>query len=142
MSARKRVVVVTGGGGGIGAAIAESLGRAGDFVVTMDPLLSIDGSESLPQPQETTASRIIAAGGAARASGVSVTDEAAVRELFAQLSDEFGGLDAVVNVAGITRPTSFATGSDEDWLSVLSVHLDRSEERRVGNERRWMVWRE
>ena len=36
---RKRVAVVTGGGGGIGAAIAEELGRAGAFVVTIDPLV-------------------------------------------------------------------------------------------------------
>jgi NAD(P)-dependent dehydrogenase (short-subunit alcohol dehydrogenase family) len=55
---------------------------------------------------------------------VSVTDELGVRRLFQQLADEFGGLDAVVNVAGITRPTSFAKGSDDDWLGVLSVHLD------------------
>jgi NAD(P)-dependent dehydrogenase (short-subunit alcohol dehydrogenase family) len=121
---RQRVVVVTGGGGGIGAAIAESLGGTGAFVVTVDPLVSIDGSEQLPQPEETTAGRIVAAGGAARASGVSVTDESGVRRLFLELADEFGGLDAVVNVAGISRPTGFCKGSDDDWRSVLSVHLD------------------
>jgi NAD(P)-dependent dehydrogenase (short-subunit alcohol dehydrogenase family) len=124
VSDRQRVVVVTGGGGGIGAAIAESLGRTGAFVVTVDPLVSIDGSERLPQPEETTAGRIVAAGGAARASTVSVTDEPAVQRLFHALADEFSGLDAVVNVAGISRPTSFAGGSDDDWLSVLSVHLN------------------
>ena len=124
MSDRQRVVVVTGGGGGIGAAIAESLGRTGAFVVTVDPLVSVDGSERLPQPEETTAGRIVAAGGAARASAVSVTDEPGVRRLFQELADEFGGLDAVVNVAGISRPTSFTSGSDDDWLGVLSVHLD------------------
>ena len=100
------------------------IGRTGAFVVTVDPLVSVDGSERLPQPEETTAGRIVAAGGAARASAVSVTDEPAVRRLFQELADEFGGLDAVVNVAGISRPTSFAEGSDDDWLSVLSVHLD------------------
>ncbi|MET0698023.1 MAG: SDR family oxidoreductase [Mycobacterium sp.] len=124
MTARQRVVVVTGGGGGIGAAIAESVGRTGAFVVTMDPLVSVDGVEQLPRPQKTTAGRIVAAGGAARASGVSVTDKAEVRQLFGQLAQEFGGLDAVVNVAGISRPTGFARGSDDDWLGVLSVHLD------------------
>lgn len=121
---RQRVVVVTGGGGGIGAAIAEELGRTGAYVVTMDPLVSVDGSEQLPTPEETTAGRIVAAGGSARASSVSVTDRAGVRDLFRSLADELGGLDAVVNVAGITRPTSFAKGSEDDWLSVLSVHLD------------------
>jgi NAD(P)-dependent dehydrogenase (short-subunit alcohol dehydrogenase family) len=124
VSDRQRVVVVTGGGGGIGAAIAESVGRTGAFVVTVDPLVSVDGSEQLPQPEQTTAGRIVAAGGAARASGVSVTDESGVRRLFDALADEFGGLDAVVNVAGISRPTGFVKGSDDDWLGVLSVHLD------------------
>ncbi len=123
MTAR-RVVVVTGGGGGIGAAIAEELGRQGDVVVTMDPLVSVDGSAPLPPPEETTAGRIVAAGGAARASSVSVTDGDAVSALFAALVDEFGRLDAVVNVAGISRPTSFTGGSEHDWHSVLSVHLD------------------
>jgi NAD(P)-dependent dehydrogenase (short-subunit alcohol dehydrogenase family) len=124
VSPRQRVVVVTGGGGGIGAAIAESIGRTGAFVVTVDPLVSVDGSEQLPAQEETTAGRIIAAGGSARASTVSVTDPAGVHQLFGELADEFGGLAAVINVAGISRPTSFARGSSEDWHSVLSVHLD------------------
>ena len=120
----RRVVVVTGGGGGIGAAIAEELGRRGDRVVTMDPLVTLDGSARLPDPEETTAGRIVAAGGWARASSASVTDADAVRELFDDLVGELGRLDAVVNVAGITRPTGFASGSEEDWRSVLEVHLD------------------
>lgn len=124
MGDRQRVAVVTGGGGGIGAAIAEELGRRGAFVVTVDPLVTLDGSEQLPPPQETTADRIVAAGGSARASSVSVTDRAGVDDLLRGLVDELGGVDAVVNVAGITRPTSFAKGSEEDWRSVLAVHLD------------------
>jgi NAD(P)-dependent dehydrogenase (short-subunit alcohol dehydrogenase family) len=116
--------VVTGGGGGIGAAIAEELGRRGWFVVTVDPLVTLDGSERLPEPEETTAGRIVAAGGSARATSVSVTDAEAVRGLFKDLVDEHGGLDAVVNVAGITRQTYFGRGTEEDWLAVLTVHLD------------------
>ena len=38
----RRVSVVTGGGRGIGAAIAEELARGGDFVVTVDPLVTLD----------------------------------------------------------------------------------------------------
>ncbi|MHB8329265.1 MAG: SDR family NAD(P)-dependent oxidoreductase [Acidimicrobiales bacterium] len=123
MSARQRVAVVTGGGGGIGAAMAEELGRGGWFVVTVDPLVTLDGSERLPEPEQTTAGRIVAAGGSARASSVSVTDGEAVRGLFRELVDEHGGLDAVINVAGITRQTYFAQGTEEDWLAVLAVHL-------------------
>ena len=119
----RRVVVVTGGGAGIGAAIAEELGRRGDFVVTMDPLVTLDGTERLPPAEETTAGRIVAAGGVAEASAVSVTDGDAVRELFDRLVAEHGRLDAVINVAGITRSTSFATGTEDDWAGVLTVHL-------------------
>ena len=121
---RRPVAVVTGGGGGIGAAIAEALGRAGAHVVTVDPLVSLDGAEVLPPAQETTAGRIVAAGGSAQASSVSVTDGDGVRALFAELVEQHGGLDAVVNGAGITRPTGFAKGDEEDWLAVLGVHLD------------------
>ena len=52
------------------------------------------------------------------------TDAEAIAALFADLVTEHGRLDAVVNVAGITRPTGFASGTDEDWAAVLSVHLD------------------
>jgi hypothetical protein len=55
---------------------------------------------------------------------VSVTDGVAVRDLFGELVDEHGGLDAVVNVAGITRQTYFGRGTEEDWLAVLAVHLE------------------
>ncbi len=123
MSARQRVAVVTGGGAGIGAAIAEELGRSGWFVVTLDPLVTLDGSERLPEPEHTTVGRIVAAGGSAQASAASVTDGGAVRDLFRQLADQHGGLDAVVNVAGITRQTYFGQGTEEDWLAVLEVHL-------------------
>ena len=86
MTAGPRVVVVTGGGAGIGAGIAEELGRRGAFVVTMDPLVTLDGAEQLPVPEETTAGRIVAAGGSARASSASVTDATAVHDLFEELA--------------------------------------------------------
>lgn len=123
MNTRQPVAVVTGGGAGIGAAVAGELGRNGWFVVTADPLVTLEGTERLPEPEETTAGRIVAAGGAARASSVSVTDGEAVSSLFAELADEHGGVDAVVNVAGITRQAGFAHGSEEDWLALLEVHL-------------------
>ena len=123
VSTRQRVAVVTGGGGGIGGAIAEDLGRSGWFVVTVDPLVTLDGTEQLAQTEETTAGRIVAAGGTARASSASVTDGEALRTLFCELADERGGLDAVVNVAGITRQSYYARGTEEDWLALLEVHL-------------------
>jgi NAD(P)-dependent dehydrogenase (short-subunit alcohol dehydrogenase family) len=123
VSGHQRVAVVTGGGSGIGAAIAEELGRGGWHVVTLDPLVTLDGSERLAEPEETTAGRILSAGGSAEASSVSVTDGEAVGALFRRLVDECGGLDAVVNVAGITRQCGFGHGSEDDWLALLAVHL-------------------
>ena len=115
MSQRQRVVVVTGGGNGIGAAVASELRRQRWYVVTVDPMLSLDGStksDDAPPPSGD------------RAVDLSVTDAEGVRALFTSLADEFGALDAVVNVAGISRPTSFTAGSEEDWRAVLDVHLN------------------
>jgi len=123
VSTHQQVCVVTGGGGGIGAAIAEELGRHGWFVVTVDPLVTLDGMQTLPEPEQTTAGRIVAGGGSAQASSASVTDGDALRDLFRQLVHEHGSLDAVVNVAGITRQSYFAQGTEEDWLALLEVHL-------------------
>ena len=123
-SERQRVVVVTGGAAGIGAAIAEELGGTGAYVVTLDPVVSVDGSSQAAGEGPNTAQKIVDAGGAARVSNTSVTDRGAVEQLFAQLVKEFGALDAVVNVAGISRPTDFASGIEEDWAAVLAVHLD------------------
>jgi NAD(P)-dependent dehydrogenase (short-subunit alcohol dehydrogenase family) len=118
------VAVVTGGAVGIGAAIAEELGRNGVYVVTVDPGVNVDGTPGEGSTEATTAQRIVEAGGQARASNISVTDEDAVRGLFAELVDEFGALDTVVNVAGISRATGFAHGEEDDWRAVLSVHVD------------------
>ena len=56
-----------------------------------------------------------------QATNVGVMQDA---DLGAATDAGFGALDAVVNVAGISRTTGFATGSDADWRDVLSVHLD------------------
>jgi NAD(P)-dependent dehydrogenase (short-subunit alcohol dehydrogenase family) len=124
VSTRQRVVAVTGGGGGIGGAIAEELGRAGWFVVTVDPLVTLEGTAQLPNVGETTADRIVASGGSAKTSSASVTDGPALHALFGELAEEHGGLDAVVNVAGITRQSYVARGTEEDWLALLDVHLN------------------
>jgi NAD(P)-dependent dehydrogenase (short-subunit alcohol dehydrogenase family) len=111
----QRVVVVTGGGNGIGAAVAAELKRQGWYVVTVDPMLSLDGSAKAADAPPPSGDRAV---------DLSVTDADGVRALFASLVVEFGALDAVINVAGISRPTSFTAGNEADWRAVLDVHLN------------------
>lgn len=118
------MAVVTGGASGIGAAIAEELGRRGAYVVTVDPGVGLDGSPQGGGTSRTTAQRIVDAGGRARASDASVTDAPAIEALCAELVTEHGTLDTVVNVAGIVRATGFASGDEADWRAVLEVHVD------------------
>ena len=116
VSARQRVAVVTGGGGGIGAAIAEELGRSGWFVVTLDPLVTLDGSERLPEPEETTVGRIVAAGGSAQASAASVTDGGAVRDLFGSWpTSTVGSTPSSMWPASPGRPTSGKVPRKTGW---------------------------
>lgn len=124
MTDRQRVAVVTGGGGGIGTAVALDLARRGVAVVAMDPGVGIQG-EPLHEPSaERTARQITGEGGVARASEASVTDADAVRSLFGEVAAEFGGLDIVVNTAGILRYAPFLDAAEDDWRAVLDVHLN------------------
>jgi len=124
MTNRRPAAVVTGGGGGIGTAVALELARRGVAVVAMDPGVGLQG-EPLNEPTAAqTAKQIAAEGGVARASAASVTDRDAVRSLVAGVVSEFGGLDIVVNTAGILRFAPFLDAGEDDWRAVLDVHLN------------------
>ena len=123
-AARRRVAVVTGGGGGIGSQTCLELARQGVAVVAMDPGTGLEG-EPLHEPTaEAVADKIRASGGVARSSDVSVTDRAAVRDLFRDVVAEFGSLDIVINTAGILRFPSFFDAAEDDWTAVLDVHFN------------------
>jgi len=122
-TARRRVAVVTGGGGGIGRAAAFELAREGAVVVAMDPGVGVQGEPLGEQTAAETVKQIVAAGGTARASTISVTDGEEVRSLFQEVVGEFGSLDIVINAAGILRFSHFLEASEDDWRAVLDVHL-------------------
>jgi NAD(P)-dependent dehydrogenase (short-subunit alcohol dehydrogenase family) len=86
-----RVALVTGGGSGIGRAIARRFAEEGARVVVND----IHAASA-----ERTASEI---GAAARGLGADVADSAQVRAMFAEVERAFGGLDVLVNNAGIAE---------------------------------------
>jgi NAD(P)-dependent dehydrogenase (short-subunit alcohol dehydrogenase family) len=110
-----KVVVITGAGGGIGRAHALAFGKAGAQVVVNDV-----GGEAA----ERVANELRAAGATAISNSDSVTSrEGADRLLWATLS-KFGRVDVLINNAGILRDRSFLQLSDEEWQSVIQVHLN------------------
>ncbi|MDT0201432.1 3-oxoacyl-ACP reductase [Nocardioides sp. AE5] len=108
-----RVAIVTGAGAGLGRAEALALAGAGARVVLND----------LPGAAEEAAEEIRALGGEARIAAGDVGERATADAMMATALDEFGGLDIVVNNAGITRDRMLFNLSDEEWDLVLKVHL-------------------
>jgi NAD(P)-dependent dehydrogenase (short-subunit alcohol dehydrogenase family) len=121
-----RVAIVTGAGRGLGRAHAELLAREGARVVVNDPGVAWDGGpdrEESRRPADQVVESIVAAGGEAVANVGSCADFQAARELVEQAVDTFGGLDILVNNAGILRDKMFFGMAEEDWDSVVEVHL-------------------
>jgi NAD(P)-dependent dehydrogenase (short-subunit alcohol dehydrogenase family) len=119
-----KVILITGGGNGIGRECALQAAAAGAKVVINDLGGSVTGGdEGSVGPAQAVADEIKAAGGEAVANSESVTDFAAVKGMIEQAKDEFGGLHAIINPAGILRDGMFHKMSEPDWDAVIDVHL-------------------
>jgi 3-oxoacyl-[acyl-carrier protein] reductase len=109
-----RTAIVTGASRGIGKAIAQRLAAAGAKVACV--------ARSADKLKET-ADAITSAGGAAEVHTCDVTNSAAVSKLVEDLAEKWGGVDIVVNNAGITKDTLIPRMSDEDWDAVIATNL-------------------
>lgn len=109
-SLQDKVAVITGAGSGMAKASAEVFVREGARVVAAD----ISGAEA------DTAAQL---GDAALGVHCDVTSEADVESLFATALDTFGRVDAVLNVAGIGKPTPLAELDMADYDAILDVDL-------------------
>jgi 3-oxoacyl-[acyl-carrier protein] reductase len=109
-----QTAIVTGASRGIGKAIALRLAAAGAKVACV--------ARSADKLKET-ADAIAAAGGAAEVHPCDVTDSAAVSKLVEELAERWGGLDIVVNNAGITKDTLIPRMEDEQWDAVIATNL-------------------
>ena len=118
-----RVVVITGAGNGIGRAHALTFAAQGAKVVVNDLGGSRDGTGSSAGPAQTVADEITAAGGEAVANTDDISSWAGAERLIGQAVDTFGGLDVVVNNAGILRDRMIVTMTEQDWDAVIAVHL-------------------
>lgn len=109
-----KVAVVTGAAAGLGRAEAIGLARLGATVVVNDIASGLDASDVLDE--------ISSAGSKAVAVAGDISQRETADELVAT-ADGLGGLNIVVNNAGITRDRMLFNMSDEDWDQVIAVHL-------------------
>ncbi len=108
------VAVVTGAAAGLGRAEAIGLARAGATIVVNDIAGALDKSDVIDE--------ITTAGSKAVAVAGDISQRSTADELV-ETADGLGGLSIVVNNAGITRDRMLFNMSDEDWDTVIAVHL-------------------
>ena len=109
-----RVVIVTGAGGGLGAAHARVLAAEGASVIVND----INEAAAAAVVAEITA-----AGGQAVVNTSDITNYDDSLNAVKQAIDAFGDLHAVVNNAGVNRDRMFASMTEEEWDTIMAVHL-------------------
>lgn len=108
-----QVALVTGAATGIGEAVAKRLAMAGAMVIIAD----IDGAAA-----QAAAARV---GGAAQWLCLDVTDPAAVERSIAGIVKEDGGLQILVNNAGVAgKAAPIWEQTDDDWRKVMAVNID------------------
>lgn len=118
-----KVCIVAGGGRGIGKATAIELGRLGASVVVNDLGTSLEGEGESEEPANETAREIRDGGGEAMAHFGDVTSLEYTESLVEDTVDAYGRIDGVVNFAGITRDAICYKMTEEQWDSVINVHL-------------------
>ncbi|MGI9149089.1 MAG: 3-oxoacyl-ACP reductase FabG [Chloroflexota bacterium] len=112
-----RVAFLTGAGRGIGAATAAKLAAEGAAIAVTDMDIG---------PAQETADGIRSAGGRSLAIAVDVTNPEQVSSAAARAAQEFGRLDILVALAGITRDNLLFKMTDDDWDGVIDTHLKGS----------------
>jgi 3-oxoacyl-[acyl-carrier protein] reductase len=110
-----KVALVTGASRGIGAAVAERLARDG-FTLVVNYSGSREAAESLVR-------KIEAAGGRALAAQADVADPQAVMRMFDAAETAFGGVDVLVNNAGIMKLAPFADSDDALFDGQVAINL-------------------
>jgi 3-oxoacyl-[acyl-carrier protein] reductase len=115
MTDTNKVAIVTGASGGIGGAIAERLARDGFTVI-----VNYAGNAA---PAEALVAKIETLGGRAVAAQADIADAAAVARLFDKAEAAFGGVDVLVNNAGVMQLATLAESTDELFDRQIAINL-------------------
>ena len=118
-----RITVITGAGRGLGRAHALLFASEGAKVVVNDVGSDPEGGGDDPTAADAVVEEIRAAGGEAVASHHDVATWDGGQALIQTAIDAFGGLDVLVNNAGILRDRALVHMTEEEWDSVTNVHL-------------------
>ena len=118
-----KTAIVTGAGRGIGREEALLLAAEGASVVVNDLGGSTAGEGADKGPAQAVVDEIVSAGGRAAANTDDISTWAGGQGLVGQAIDEFGGLDVLVNNAGILRDRMSFNMEESDWDAVIQVHL-------------------
>ena len=117
-----KIAVVTGAGRGIGKETALFMANEGAKVVVNDLGGNTDGTGGT-QIADEVVEEIKTAGGEAVANYDSVSDFAGGQNIFQTALDTFGGMDILINNAGILRDKTLFNMEENDWDQVIAVHL-------------------
>ncbi|MEE8472227.1 MAG: SDR family NAD(P)-dependent oxidoreductase [Dehalococcoidia bacterium] len=118
-----KAVVITGGGRGIGRETALAMGREGANILVNDIGGSALGIGNSAGPADGVAEEVRKLGVEAIPNYESVADFQAAGRIIKSCVDAFGRIDILVNCAGIIRDGFFLEMSEEDWDTVVAVHL-------------------
>jgi NAD(P)-dependent dehydrogenase (short-subunit alcohol dehydrogenase family) len=119
----ERVAIVTGGGRGFGRCHALELARQGVAVLVNDLGVEVNGEAKAAGPADEVVEEIRAAGGRAIANGDDVASTDGAARLVESALSEFGRLDVLINNAGVLRDRMLVNLTDDDWDTVMRVHL-------------------
>src|SRR5512138_3289368 len=118
-----KVAIVTGAGRGIGRTHALLMASEGAAVVVNDLGGSAGGEGADATPAQQVVDEITTAGGRAVVNGDSVSSWDGAERMVQQAVDAFGGLDVLINNAGILRDKMSFNMDEAEWDAVIDVHL-------------------
>ncbi len=118
-----RTVIITGAAGGLGRAYALAFAAEGANVVVNDIGTSLSGEGRDTSAADAVVAQIIASGGKAIANYEDITDWDAAKRIVDAAVAAFGGLDVIVNNAGIVRDRMFVSATLDEWDATMRVHL-------------------